>query len=319
MRLRNLGLLLLGAIALTGCAKVGVKTVLNGDSSFTRTVKYAVTKNDQAQGMSGVPSKPDDVFRIPSSAPGVKVDTTTEKEQTVVTVTRSVAAGANAMQDVTLLSSKKTPVLTSSVSVKRLGDGNIEYVELLHWVGPKTKSDQDVPGEFRAIIKKALPARFQTTAVIDKLTHRVLTETVHILFGPADPLLSTALLNQDLFELKMHGAFFARLVPAFQEEATGMTDDEAKAVLRKMMPDLDSSTVMKNNAHPTPPDPTAPPTKDSGNDGLTPLTFTVGFKGRIVKTNGIVDPATGDVYWSLYSAVAEFGDVELRLVVEPSK
>jgi len=317
MRPRHLTLFVVTLIALAGCARVNVTTTMAADGGFTRVVKYTINSKEGAPGaMPGMPTKAEDAFVIPAASPGVAVAPTSDKDGTSVTVTRKIAPGSAPVQDITALNGKKKPMLTSSIAVRKRSDGLLEYTETLHWVGVVDKSNMD-PAAFRAIVKKCLPAKFQTTEIIDHTTHRAMWEAVHILFGPSDPLLTTAIMNQDVFELKLRGAIFTHLVPVFQDEAPGMTADEAETAVRKLVPELEASEIMKKSSNPTPPDPTSPPKNDTGD--LLPLTYTVSFPGKVVKTDGITDPMTGGVYWSLYAPVVEFGDVTLNLVVDPSK
>lgn len=318
MRPLNFLVLIAGLIAISGCARVSVNTKLDADGGFTRTVKYAVTKNDAAGGIPGAPSKPSDIFGVPKAGAGVTVEEKTDKDSIVATVTRKVVAGSEALNDIVLLDDKKKPIVSSTVSVRKLENGRLEYTETLHWTGEHKKGAFDMPPDFRAIVKKSLPTRFQTTETIDKVARRTMKETIHILFGPSDPLFSNFLMNQDVMTHKLGSAMFRVLVPALQDEAQGMTSDEAEGVVRALVPALNATELMKDKANPTPPTGPTPDSPKSDTASLVPLTFDVSFPGHVVETNGIMDPMSGQVYWSLYALVAEFEDVKLRVVVDPA-
>ena len=49
-----------------------------------------------------------------------------------------------------------------------------------------------------------------------------------------------------------------------------------------------------------------------------PFTFTTSFPGKVIKTDGLVDDFSGEVYWSFLAPALQFGDVKLTLVVDPS-
>lgn len=49
---------------------------------------------------------------------------------------------------------------------------------------------------------------------------------------------------------------------------------------------------------------------------LVSMTFVVRLPGRVVESNGEVDPYSGEVFWSMYSMAPAIGDVELRAVCE---
>ena len=58
-------------------------------------------------------------------------------------------------------------------------------------------------------------------------------------------------------------------------------------------------------------------TGDSDSNEMTPLFYSVSFPGTVVETDGLQDPMTGEVYWSLLPMVLDLGDVKLRVVVKP--
>jgi hypothetical protein len=297
---------------LAGCARVSTSTGIRPDGSFSRKVVYTVSKSEglSAPGSEGEKIEPGTYFKLPSSAGDVKVARTEDKNNLVVTVTRDVPTGGSPLQDITLWAKKGKVMATSTVSVTKLSDGRIEYVETLHAVEPSAKSQKFMSTDLRAQIKKALPADAQKTELIDKLTQNIMTNLAHALLGPPEPYLLNLAMNPDATARRINGIAFATNVQAFKEALPAISEAEASAMARTLVNLLNTEAVEQNKSAESGP--------SSGPDNeLTPLTFAVSFPGKIVETNGLVDPMTGEVYWSLLPMTLEVGDVKLRLVVQP--
>jgi hypothetical protein len=306
-----LPLLFVGAAFLGGCARVSVNTDLSADGSFTRTVKYTVSNN----GMEGA-TKPEDMFAVPAASGDLKIVPTADSDGSAVEVSRKVALNAGPLQDITLLSDDKKPLVVSAVSVRKLDDGKLEYSESLKWVGPIPKDQTYNEEEARNLVKQALPARYQMTATIDRVTHRVLVTVIHVLFGPSDPVAFAMVGNPDMVNHKAQMLLVPPLSSALKIELPDLTDEETLATARTLTKVIEQVSD-KAKAASTPPAPGSDAKKNSNVNEMTPLTFAVSYPGKLVETNGLQDPYQNQVYWSLYPVVLPLEDVHLRLVVQP--
>jgi hypothetical protein len=315
--MRKLSLsLLLATIALAGCQRVSVDTKIAGDGSFTRTVKYSVSKGmmpgDQANAAS---EKPENSFSIPHSGDGVTVSNSKDSDGSAVTVNRSVGTGSAPLTDIVVLHAGKSPLLTSTVQVRKVDGGRLEYTETLHWTGPRSTDATTIPGEIRIFVKKKLPERFQTSAQIDAATKAVLTVFLHVMFGPSEPVL-VYMMDPDLMELKAKSEIQKNLGPALQSAISGITDEEVRAIATGLINDVKPNNMLKSKL----PAVAGSDAADASNaeESLIPLTFSVSYPGKILNTNGVSETFSSQVYWSLYSMVVEYEDVKLTLVVEPN-
>jgi hypothetical protein len=309
--MKNLCFLLLASasILLAGCARVATTTAIKADGSFSRKVVYTVSLANPTSG-STKPQKPEDLFKIPSG-PGIKVDRTEdEKKGIVITTTREVAVGAPPLQDIALMSSKGKTLATSTVKVTKLPDGKIEYTETLHSVEPTGGSKFDIP-KLRDIVKKALPIEYQKSDLIDRATHEVFLNVCHVLLGPPDPQIFRLITNQDAGIHQFTATAFYANVKSFEAILPGVSDEVAKKIARDLTKALNQS-VQDQSSQATPPG-----GDNSEPNAMTPLFFAISFPGKIVESNGIEDPITGEIYWSLLGASVDTGDIVLRVVVQP--
>ena len=300
-------------LMLAGCARVSVTTKVSPDGSFTRKIRYALRKAADG-GLQSGPQSVQDAFKLPA---GVTPVTRTEKDESITEVSETISAGAAPLKDLVMLSEKKQSIVESSVSVRKLPNGNLEYVEHLHWTGdPAAMDEMKVPAEARAMVKKSLPARWQKTEVIDGSVHDLLVTMVHAFFGPSQPIFFELLTNTDAAERRMIGQIVPPFVESLKKRMPDLTDEEAMAMARSVVTDLKMSDFAKEKANAAQPsaDPNA---KKSDANEMTPMMFVVGFPGKIVESNGITDPLTGEVYWSLYPPSVQIGDVDLKVVATP--
>lgn len=309
---------LLGAVAslLTGCARVTATTSLHSDGSYDRHVVFVVTKmNGMAPGDASVkgPQKPEDFFKLPTASAGNKVAKAEDKEGINITLDRTALSGSAPVQDITLLTDKGQPLATSSVSVTKLPDGKLEYVETLHWVAAKEPTPDFAASGLRANVKQALPESYRTTEIIDALTTRIAMNVLHAVAGPPNPAFFDVISNRDMAIRKITANMFEPNIQSIQEIAKGISEADARAAARTFsnILNLDSFDADKAKEGPEGAKP------NSQTNSMTPLLFEVSFSGRVVETDGIIDPVTGHVYWSLYPFAVQPEDVRLRAVIQP--
>src|SRR5689334_16280937 len=135
-------LLCFGLLLLCGCARVATTTTIAADGSYSRKTVYTVSKNNMGGGGPETATdakkkeKPEDFFKMPAGAKVVKSET---KNDLIATVTRDLAPGSPALQDIALYADKGKILATSSVTVRKLPNGDVEYLEMLHAVQPNDK------------------------------------------------------------------------------------------------------------------------------------------------------------------------------------
>lgn len=250
----------------------------------------------------------EDTFVIPSG-PGWKSAETKKNDDRVLTLERTVTAGAK-LQDLSLKAGEEGKLnLINEVTVTRLAPHRFEYRETLKWKGDPPKMMGAVKPEDLAEIKAALPKPLATDANARALATKTAELIFPVMFGPGDPLLAVGLLHPDLAERRMMQRVGAVLMKALEEQfGDKMQASERREVVRKLIATGFSSSK------PSQPDPAAgPPSKGPG---LTPLMFIVKTSGRIVSSNGEVDDLTGEVYWALFSDAASLKDLVLTAIVE---
>lgn len=299
---------------LAGCARVSVTTNLSSDGSFTRKIRYAVKKAGEGMTQTGTPTSIEDAFSLPTGA-NVSTSRRTEKDELIAEVTEKVSAGAPATKDVILVSEKKQRVVESSVTVRKTPDGKLEYTEHLHWVGPVPPNKMEVPPSVRAMVKKSLPEQYRQTEIIDGVQHDVLVSMVHAFFGPSEPMFFGLLFNTDAAERQLAGRVAPELIGRLKQRMPDLTDQQALSITRDIIGELKMKDFANEKASAV--QPGANPDHKSDNSELIPLTFAVSFPGKIVESNGITDPLTGEVYWSLYPPTLQVSDVDLKVVASP--
>jgi|GEM_PF-6140716 len=302
-------------VFVAGCARVNTTTTLRADGSFTRKVVYTVSKN--GMGPSGddsqqKPEKPEDYFKIPAASPNLSVTRADGANGQTVTVSREVPASAGTLEDISLLNEAGKVMATSSATVKKLPDGKLEYVETLHSVTPGKAADQLIAPDLRARVKKLLPEEFQNTETIDLTTKAVMTNVARVLVGPPDPIFFTLLTATDSALRKLNAAVYFLNVKSFKEIIPSITDEQARTMAKSLANAFNQDILNPAKSAPQP--------GSEGNtdkNAMSALFFSVSFPGKIVETDGIVDPVEGDVYWSLFPMALDLGDVKLRVVVQP--
>lgn len=323
------GLACFSLVLSIGCARAKTVTTLNPNGTFSRSTTYtmpAAAGGLGALGSLGTPAeggekpqeqpatKPEDVFKVPPQSAGVKVTSATVKGDTTVTVSREAPFDTTLDSDIVLWEKKGKPMLSSSVAVKKLADGNIEYTETLHWLGKPSKNGPTTDPDIRLKVKNVIPQALQQTEAIDKATKAVAVNLVHAMFGPPEPMLANFFMDPDGAMRRVNTRILPMNAQTFRSVMPSLTEAEAVDMSKRL-----SMSVMldPNDQSPLDRKPASGEGESSSDNSLCTLYFEVAFPGTIVETNGLVDVLDGRVYWSLLAAGVELEDVVLRAVVKP--
>jgi hypothetical protein len=304
MRLLAASISLAALLLTSACARARVTTTIKPDGSWTRTVAF--TGQEKKEG--NMAPTIEDTFVIPSG-PGWKSAETKKNADRILTLERTLAAGAKLQGDVSLKAGEEGKLtLINEVTVTRLAPRRFEYRETLKWKGDPLKNN--LKPEDIAEIKAALPKSLATDANARALATKAAELIFPVMFGPGDPLLAIGLLHPDLAERRMSQLLGGALMKALEEQfGDKMQVSERREVVRRLISTSFSSTK------PSQPDPSAGPPSSKGS-GLTPLMFIVKTPGHIVSSNGQADDFTGEVYWALFSDAATLKDLVLTAIIE---
>jgi hypothetical protein len=309
-------------IGLCGCASVSVTTSLHADGSYDRHVVYTVKKSpDMTAAMGGGANSASmtvnakSLFDIPVG--GVK--SKSKNGDDLITVNTKVSAGKSPAPDIRMLNQSGDAMLKSTVSVTTLPNGDVSYDETL-WSNEIGADAIDSTGVARAKFKGMLPERYRTdTKAVNKSFDAIGATFLRYVFGPPYPHLFDLMTSEDAASLYMLSVVSQPLDRKLAETLPGSTGQERRIIMSKIFKTFTSSM--------TPP--TAggmaagakPPINMANPNDMTPLTYKVAFPGAVVSTDGLFDPVSGDVFWSLYPPAASPIDgkpLHLHLVVRPT-
>lgn len=298
---RALPILALAAL-LAGCRQTSSTTEVRDDGSFTRSVKLMASDVTPDSTL-----KMPDVFVLPK-APEWKVN------ETPPTIQGGTTIEANGTfrfgQDITDigLKQKGKVVLVNSVQVKEVTPGVYEYREVFTWKGERNKQD-DGGAKIRERLDLILgpdskiPAekREQMVTVADRL----LTQ---MLFGPPEPYLTVAIASPEFFFRKIRGVMGPKLLAAAERIfGDAMSPDERKQFVAKLL-DPELATAQAQASAPSQPSGSE---EEASDEQPTTLTMVVKMPGTLTETNGLIDPITGEVYWTMFSDAAQRSHVEI--------
>lgn len=321
-----------------GCGRATYTTRISADGSWVRRDTFVgqVEKAGSEPGFGAMFSVSlGDIFRLPGGA-GWTVTRATKKDELTITAVRTVTAGETLVGDVGVKGGPKgkpAVQLTSTVTVRKIGPGRIEYREVLHWNGAlpneikelKTASFLD-PADLAAF-RKAIPEEIVQAGKGEAMPFFIVRALVQMLFGPPEPMMMDLVMNPDFSAIKMQRSFILAMDAYMQDSSVGakMTPEARKAALRKiaraLVPLLKEISSKETKSPPGMPKMDGPTPGAGGQNegGLPILTFAVEMPGRVVECNGELDEFTNSVAWSLFPVAAVLGDVTLRAVCEVGK
>jgi hypothetical protein len=252
------------------------------------------------------------------------------------TVDRKYGPSHSPVQDITMLSGKGSAFLRSTVSVTKLPNGNLSYDESVVCLTPLTEA-MGSTGPGRAELKNLLPARFRSnSAAVDAATQAILKPFVGYMFGPPYPHMFEMMGDEDAAQMYMRSSITSAITASLAQALPNTTPGERTAIMKGIWDAFKKAVNPAKQFDPTASASGGAPGMASmgalsamtsmsskGDDNMnqmTPLLFVVSFPGTVVQTNGIIDPASGKVFWSMYplGAIAAIKEpIHLHLVVRP--
>ena len=261
-----------------------------------------------------------DVVTLPTKAGGWEVTRTrnnAKDDDITVTASRSFAGGVPVRNDLGLkdadskAASGAKLLLDNTAAVRRTADGSLELRETLHYLGKSEQGVGQASPQIVAAVKNALPPALQADAASErKAALQIQAKLWQALMGPSDPVLPTLLFHPDYatygLDEQLRGGITDTLTEVYGERLSA--SDRAR-MAEGMVKTATSEAVTQTNRKKEAQTPGGSG-RDKGGLPVPPL-FRLKMPGKVTQTNGRVDPATGEVFWPLYSESAAAGDITL--------
>jgi hypothetical protein len=229
----------------------------------------------------------------------------------ITTLERDGKIGDGVMTDI-IVKSKKETILKNYATVRRLDDGRIEYYEKIVFTKPNSTELDKGAQMFMDEMKNSLP---EGVAISDDelktITRNTMTGMVRLMFGPDDFLLAYAFTSPDGAQRRLKGKIATTMDKQMLITlGDRMNEEQRMASIRKVIAKLDNINTFdpKNKANASP--------EQSGTDNMVGMSTSVKLPGKVLETNGTIDPLTGEVYWDFLSVSGEFASLELRAICE---
>ncbi|HLJ55571.1 MAG TPA: hypothetical protein VKT77_11080 [Chthonomonadaceae bacterium] len=325
------------ASLLAGCARESATTTIHPGGGWTRKASYSISLPEDPKNPKKQPGLRD-LFTPPSGSAWKIVGTESKDKpaQATVTAEREVPVGASVIGDLTVkapaVNGKAAARVVNTCTVSPAGPGRWRYTETFRWTGTRPSIAHDISPLLPRTIQQALPAGFTSAADVRRCTARVQERLWQDLFAPPEPLLLEFYDNvlplpglsdpderQSLLIRRLGPRIERAVGEAFGARMTAGRRHQTALAIARMIGDwtaqnAGSGAKMGGAAG-----------KSAGADrasetfaGIMPIAITLSVKmpGRVVETNGIVDPLAGDVYWTLYPQAAATQGVVLHATFE---
>lgn len=331
-------------IMTSGCGRMQVANEVRLDGSFTRSLMFKEPVPEAAGEAGDSPAaammgsgKPEDYLILPTG-PEWKTTRTKRGDEVLVTVSRTVAPGAVLKDDIGIRKYPKennptgeappadpqTPkpdpnvtVLSNAVRVRELPGNKLEYEEVIRWRGELPKDLSSPDDAVLNDLKKTLPTNLATDEkAVQRVASDIQISIWRMMFGPGEPLLPLLLANPDVAEYKLKGRLRRTLDQSLEEHFGNRLTPQQRIALVAQLADKagDASIDKTEEASANPPGAGSEDTNGMG----APISLFLRLKmpGKVLSTNGEIDPYTGEVLWSMYSWAAGVGEVTLSAVCE---
>ncbi|MEQ1934807.1 MAG: hypothetical protein ABL962_13180 [Fimbriimonadaceae bacterium] len=289
-------------LVLTGCVRTNSLTEVNPDGSWKRTVKFILAKNSMSEKDPTIAE-----VAMPPTGPGWKATSSKKDDEFTFTYTRDVKLDEVITKDIALID-KDGLTLVNEVTVKQIAPNRFKYRETFKWVGKsKAKGSTELTSED---LKAMLPA-FSTAEDLAKVRGQLTSKLTRILMGPGDPMLLQLVANPDYGLRRMVN----RMAKSFDQILTDVYGDRLDMAARTNLVKKIIETATDQTVNKTKSD-----AEKSGTSGdsapPTSMFMSVKLPGRIVETDGEVDPFSGEVFWSMFPEAAALGEVSIMAVCE---
>lgn len=301
--MRYLFAAIVALLLLSGCGSSVSKSEVNGDGSWTRTIKL---KTSKAFGGSSLGAKTDEfpaVFALPAGEGWSKTETKSEQEQ-VVTFTRTVAANSDTFTDLVVRPEKET-IYKNYVYIRSKGDDVYEYFEKVVALKPK-KDDATERARMGEYLKKNIPSEVNATdEEIKQLSNAMFRGMVRNLMGPDDFLIGLMMFNMEGAVRRLEiclGRLLDEELPRVFGERIGV--EQRKQILQRIVSDFENNKFLEDKS--------SSASKEPQTDPVLGLSSTLKVPGKVLSTNGKINPFTGVVYWDFMTTTVDVEPMELR-------
>jgi hypothetical protein len=285
----------------SGCARSSVRTSVDSDGSWIRTLKFRGSSETALQ----------DRFVLPSGE-SWKISRAPIEDGVLYSARRALLPGQTLQRDLVLLNAGETAdeqIAANEVTVRTLAPGRWEYREVLRWRGARPKEILEPDPRLTQVIHSSLSQALPSSAAASDLARSLQREAWRIAFGPGHSLLGVAAAHPDLWEYQMRqriGSAAERLLTErFGERLTESQRHGIALLLASstfaVLGRSETVSAIRSGQIPA---------------ALVPLSLTVSLPGTIVTTNGEIDGATGEVFWAIYAGAAMIEDLVLTAIGE---
>jgi hypothetical protein len=290
------------ASLLVGCAKSSTSTVVNEDGSWKRTVKLTVSKMTE-----GDESPWPDTFSLPKE--GYTSASKVDKQERITTLVHNAKLGEGPLTDI-IVREKGETIFKNYVTVRRLDENRVEYYEKV--VFTKAKGAGNEGDKMIEELKAVIPASVNATdAECKQVSNDTMVGVMRMFLGPEDIMIGIFFTNPDGAERRLKAKMF-KLIDKNLAKTFGdrMTAEQRTDAIKQMVTKLDGKKVLEDQKS------SKGEAAASGDSGLIGMSTSVKLPGKILETNGEIDPFTGEVYWDFISNTAEFEPLEMRAICE---
>ncbi len=301
-------LLLLPLIITIGCARTSSSTEVNADGSWKRTVKFTVAKQEGMQSPGA-----DVLFDLPKGDAWTSKKNE-KKDETEWVFTRTCKVDELINKDIAIREPEKEGkpggmMMVNEVTVKQIAPNRFKYRETFRWVG-KQKEGADKKAAEAMKLKEILPVELQKEEDMKKVSMGMQVEMLRAMFGPGEPMVTGLLSNPEYGVRKLMN----RLAKSFDKVLADVYGDrlpmdDRRKLVAKIVQGASESVLEEKKSEASDP---------GGSSSGPPVTMYMSVKlpGRIVETDGEVDPYSGEVFWSMYPEAASLGEVSIQATCE---
>ncbi|MCS7223727.1 MAG: hypothetical protein NZ959_04075 [Armatimonadetes bacterium] len=299
---------------ISGCARVQVSTVVERDGTWSRSLTFRGAPIPFPQGVSAAevtgPTLKNQ-FRLPQGS-GWKTRSEKEEGMEILVFERRWETGDTVSEDLVIKNPQKgdnSKLLVNEVRVGPVSKTRFAYEERLKWVGP---SPVDLMPE-KAIVDQvaaALPAHLATKDNMDKLINSIWSRFLRSVMGPDDLLMAYLFVHPDFGERQLRQRLYPIVLDAcrqlFKDKISEEHIRKVAQILSDIKPQAKAGAAVKTDLI----------KQDSQSDFPVLLFFSVRLPGKIIETNGQIDPTTGEVWWGCFSLAVALEDLRLFALSE---